>query len=44
MKPITLLPKQTTAIPLRFWRQRERVLRILARWEQTTQGGLTRAS
>ena len=44
MKPITQSPKQKTAIPVRFWRQRERVLRILARWEQSNQARLTRAS
>jgi hypothetical protein len=36
MKPTPAPPRQTTAIPLRFWRERERVLRILARWEQTS--------
>jgi hypothetical protein len=35
MKPMPLSPRQTTAIPARFWRQRERVLKILARWERT---------
>jgi|GEM_PF-1122131 len=39
MKTIHLPAKQTTAIPVRFWRQRERVLRILARWERTSQQG-----
>lgn len=37
MKAIHPASKQTTAIPVRFWRQRERVLRILARWERTSQ-------
>jgi hypothetical protein len=44
MKPITLSPKQTTAIPVRFWRQRERVLQILARWERTAQTRVVRSS
>ncbi len=36
MKSTSPSPRQTTAIPVRFWWQRERVLRILARWERTT--------
>jgi len=44
MRQVTQTPKQKTAIPVRFWRQRERVLRILARWERSNQARLTRAS
>ena len=36
MEPIRM-PRSRTAIPARFGAERERVLRILARWEETTQ-------
>jgi hypothetical protein len=36
MEPVTLQSRHRTAIPSRFVSERERVLRILARWEATT--------
>jgi hypothetical protein len=42
MQP-TAAARATTAIPPRFASQRMRVLRILARWERATLGGVRRA-